>query len=116
MFCYSNGGASMRAVNPGYVAQDGEVLFADYATDAELSEAFPGYAPPEPPPPTVLKSTVMARLTAAQMASAFSMLTANPVLFARWFAPDKPYVNCTDPDAIAFVTALKLDPAVILAP
>lgn len=115
MFCYSNNGASMRAVDPDYVAQDGEVLFADYATDAELAQAFSGYAPPAPPTARVLKSTVMGRLTSAQMASAFALLTGNPVLFAKWFAPDKPYVNCDDPDAIAFVRQLELDPAVILA-
>ncbi|UDL87979.1 hypothetical protein LGH82_22845 [Mesorhizobium sp. PAMC28654] len=116
MFAYSNGGMSMRAVDPDYVAQTGEVLFADYATDAELAGVFPGYAPPTTATATVLKSTVMGRLTAGQMASAYTMLTANPVFFAKWFAPDKPFVNCTDPDAISFVKALGLDPATILAP
>lgn len=65
---------------------------------------------------TVLKSTVMGRLTASQMATAYAMLTANPVFFARWFAPDKPFVNVADPDAVGFVKALGLDPIVILAP
>ncbi|MET2828940.1 hypothetical protein [Mesorhizobium shangrilense] len=116
MFCYSNNGASMRAVDPDYVAQPGEVLFANYATEADLVEAFSGYAPAAPPPVTVLKSTVMARLTDAQMASAYAILTGEPKLFGKWFAPDRPVVNCNDPDAISFVNALGLDPAVILAP
>jgi hypothetical protein len=44
MFCYSNNGGSMRAVATGYIAQAGEVIFPDYATDEELSSAFAGYA------------------------------------------------------------------------
>jgi hypothetical protein len=116
MFAYSNGGLSMRAVDLDYVAQAGEVLFLDYATDAQLATAFPGYAPPAPPPITVLKSTVMTRLTKEQMTQAWAMFTASPDLLGRWFAPDKPLVNCDDPDAVSFVKALGLDPNVILAP
>ena len=116
MLCYSNNGASMRAVDADYVAQDGEVLFPDDASDADLAQAFSGYAPAAPRSPTVLKSTVIARLTADQMAAAWKMFNANPVLLAKWFAPDKPSINCDDAGAIAFVKALKLDPAVILAP
>lgn len=116
MLCYSNNGASMRAVDTDYVAQDGEVLFPDHATDADLAAAFPGYAPPPSPSPTVLKSTAMARLTSAQMASAWTMMTKNPVLLGKWFAPDKPSIDCDDAGAVAFVNALGLDPAAILAP
>lgn len=66
---------------------------------------------------SVLKSTVMARVIAAnKMAQAQSTLWANPDQFARWFAPDQPLVNCTDPDTVAFITSLGLDPTVILAP
>lgn len=117
MFCYFNGGASMRAVDADYVAQPGEVLFPDYATSEQLVAAFPGYAPPLPPKPTVAKSLVMARVTAAnKMAAAQAALWAQPDQFAKWFAPDQPNVNCDDPATVAFVTALGLDPAVILAP
>ena len=55
---------------------------------------------------TVAKSVVMA----------YAMLTANPENFAKWFAPDRPVVYCDDPEAVAVVRALDLDPAVILAP
>lgn len=106
----------MHAVDPDYVAQDGEVLFPDYASPEDLAAAFPGYAEPVEPPAKVLKSTVMARLTAPQMAAAWGMLMANPVMLGKWFAPDKPFVNATDPDAISFVKALNLDPSTILAP
>ncbi len=43
MFCYSNNGYSMRAVDTNYVAQSGEVLFSDYATLEQLNTAFPLY-------------------------------------------------------------------------
>lgn len=40
--CYSNLGDSMRAVEDGYVAQEGEVLFGWYPSEEELRAAFPG--------------------------------------------------------------------------
>lgn len=43
-FCYYNDGRSMRAVDPDYQPQDGEVAFDHYASDAELDDAFPGRA------------------------------------------------------------------------
>ena len=43
MFCYSNSGSSMRAVDSDCVAEVGEVIFPDYPTDDELDTAFPGY-------------------------------------------------------------------------
>jgi hypothetical protein len=107
----------MRAVDPDYVAQAGEAIFPDYATQAQLAAAFPGYVPPTPPRPSVLKSVVMDRVSAAgKMSSAYTMMTQNPDNFGKWFAPDKPFVYCDDPDAVAVVKALGLDPTVILAP
>lgn len=49
------------------------------------------------------------------MAEAYATLTANPVYFARWFAPDHPEVYFDDPDAVLLVRSLGLDPSVILA-
>lgn len=43
MFCYSNNGYSMRAVDGDYVAQGGEVLFAEYATEEEKNTVFQLY-------------------------------------------------------------------------
>lgn len=78
-----------------------------------------GFSPPIPPPPErakVPKSTVMQRLIDINMMDqAYFLLSSQPKFFARWFAPDHPSVFCDDPDAVAFVTALALDPAVILA-
>lgn len=72
-------------------------------------------APPETQ--TVLKSTVQARIIAAgKMDQAYTALIADKAKFARWFAPDRPVVNCDDPDAVALLTSIGLDPAVILAP
>lgn len=34
----------MRSVDSDYIAQDGEVTFADYATTEELNTAFPLYS------------------------------------------------------------------------
>lgn len=117
MFCYFNNGTSMRAVDPDYTVQAGEVLFPDYATDAQLATAFPGYVPPKPPSPTVAKAVVMDRvISAGKMVQAQSSLWASPELFAKWFAPGYPDVDCDDHAAVTFITALDLDPAVILAP
>jgi hypothetical protein len=44
MYCYSNNGLSMRAVEALYAAQAGEVLFQTIPTDAELQAAFSSYA------------------------------------------------------------------------
>ncbi len=72
---------------------------------------------PEPVRQTVLKSTVQARIIdAGKMDDAYAALTSNAVYFARWFAPARPVVYCDDPDAILLVTAIGLDPAIILAP
>ena len=43
MFCYSNNGHSMRAVEDDYIPIAGEMVFQDYATEAQLIEAFPEY-------------------------------------------------------------------------
>jgi hypothetical protein len=67
--------------------------------------------------PMVRKSTVQGRLIeAGRMDDAYAMLTQHPVSFARWFAPDQPRIYCDDPDAMAFVAAMNLDPAIFLAP
>ncbi|MGX5806195.1 hypothetical protein ACWGS9_34240, partial [Bradyrhizobium sp. Arg314] len=108
---------SFHAVDPDYVAQAGEAVFSDYATETRLAATFPGYAPPTPPRLTVAKSCVMDRVRAAnKMAQAQTALWANPDQFSQWFAPDKPFVNCDDLATVAFITALGLDPTVILAP
>lgn len=67
--------------------------------------------------PTVAKSIVQSRIIGAgRMDQAYAALTSNSTYFARWFAPDRPVVYCDDPDAILLVTAIGLDPKVILAP
>lgn len=66
---------------------------------------------------TVLKSVVQARIIdAGKMGAAYAALTANPIYFARWFAPDHPVVYCDDQDAVGLVQGLGLDPVAILAP
>lgn len=66
---------------------------------------------------TILKSVVMNRIIdAGKMGTAYQLLTSNPVYFAKWFSPDRPFVNCDDPDAVTVVKVLGLDPDIILAP
>ena len=43
MFAYSNNGLTMRAIDQGMPLAVGEVIFADYATTAQLTQAFPNY-------------------------------------------------------------------------
>jgi hypothetical protein len=44
MYCYSNNGMSMRAVDANYVAQTGEVTFPAILSTDQLTQAFAGYA------------------------------------------------------------------------
>ena len=72
---------------------------------------------PQPPRRKVLKSTVVARLIAAdKIDAAFSALNANKGAFARWFSPDHPAIYADDPEALALLAAIQADPAVIMAP
>jgi hypothetical protein len=43
-YAYSNNGLSFRAVDDGYTAESGEIVFDDIATDDQLKAAFPQYA------------------------------------------------------------------------
>jgi hypothetical protein len=79
----------------------------------------------EPPPPLdaaptrrrVPKSVITARFVAAGKAAvALQALQSNAELFLKWFVSDKGDVFADDPDTVAFVTALGLDPNEILQP
>lgn len=64
----------------------------------------------------VRKSVVQGRLIAAgKMNAAYAALTANPVHFARWFAPDRPEVYADDQDALALLAAIGADAGVVMA-
>lgn len=72
----------------------------------------------KPPPPTraVSKSLVMTRLVdAGKIDEAFDALWANRPFFMRWFTPGSPTVDSNDPDTIAFLKSLDVDPDAILA-
>ncbi len=71
-----------------------------------------------PPYHRVAKSTIIARLTAQQLAAAAQAfgLPGNLRLRERWYAPDQPAINANDPESVAFVTAIGADPSIILAP
>ncbi|TIL82182.1 MAG: hypothetical protein E5Y89_06240 [Mesorhizobium sp.] len=103
------------------IEQEPEPGWLEVADDVFAGFLFDGqnFTPPAPDPQprqTVPKSVVQSRIIdAGKMADAYAALTANPIHFARWFAPDHPSVYCDDPDAVGLVTGLGLDPAVILA-
>lgn len=80
-----------------------------------VKKADPDRSPPAPPR-TVPKSLVMDRLTeAGKINAAFTTLMAKPELFTRWFSPDRQVVTSDDPDTIAFLKSLNVDPDAILA-
>jgi len=43
-YCYFNNGMSMKAVDPSYVPQSGEVVYATIPTNDQLTTDFPGFA------------------------------------------------------------------------
>ncbi len=62
----------------------------------------------------VAKSTVLSRIGDEKAEEAFSLATVGQML--RWNAPDKPMINSDDPETIAILRRINLDPDVILAP
>ena len=44
LYAYSDDGMAMRAVDPDYVAQAGEIVFSDTPSPADLGKAFPAHA------------------------------------------------------------------------
>lgn len=96
---------------------EGAIEVPDAPTDARQIWADGAWSEVPAIRPTVLKSLVQARIIdAGKMGQAYEALTANPIYFARWFAPDRPEVYCDDPDAVGLILALGLNPSDILAP
>jgi hypothetical protein len=108
-----------RAPNSGFAAKEldngkWELTVPNQWLGA-VRNADPDRAPP-PPPRTVPKSLVMARLTdAGKIHDAFTALMDDPALFVKWFSPDVQVVNSNDQDTIAFLNSLNVDPDAILA-
>ncbi|CEG08710.1 hypothetical protein BN961_02128 [Afipia felis] len=71
-----------------------------------------------PPYHRVAKSTIIYRLTDAQLAAATEAFNKpeNLRLRERWYAPDQPEINANDPESVQFIQAIGADPAVVLAP
>jgi len=96
-----------------WTADDLDPLGLEYVPDPPPPEP----EPEEPPRLSVNKSVVQQRIIdAGKIDDALAALQSNAAYFARWFAPDHPYVYCDDPDAVGLVMVLGLDPEVILAP
>ena len=72
-----------------------------------------------PPPPRrmVAKLVVTQRvIDAGKIDQAMAMLQMDWAKFARWVEPDQSAVYFDDPDTVAMVAALELDPEVLMAP
>jgi hypothetical protein len=108
----------LRLASP-FVVPEGKQIVGDAAYSMVNDELVQKYAVEDVPVDRrrVLKSTVQQRLIdAGLMGKAYVALTANPVYFARWFAPDHPTVYADDPDALTLLDAIGADAAVIMAP
>jgi len=111
-----------------FVAPSGQVAVgaASYQLqpDGTIAQVYATQAAPAAAPATIPKSVVVGRIIAAgnnaqgtaYIEVAKQALFANAAAFARWIAADHPVVNADDPDVIAMVKGIGLDPTVILAP
>jgi len=72
---------------------------------------------PLPPRRMVPKSLVTQRvIDAGKIDQAMALLQMDWAKFARWVAPDQPAVYFDDPDTLAMLDVLELDPEGIMAP
>lgn len=90
--------------------------FSDRPQPAPAEIATAPETPPPAPRRMVPKSLVTQRvIDAGQIDQAMMMLQMDWGKFARWVAPDQPAVYFDDPDTLAMLVALELDPEVIMA-
>lgn len=68
---------------------------------------------PEPVRRTIEKSTIIDRLTDAQLDQALSIMTTRQK--ERWRMPGHPVVYVDDPEVLGLLQAIGADPAVVLA-
>lgn len=108
-----------RELDSGFVAKQLEDGKYELTVPTKWAGAVRNADPKRPPLPerrAVPKSLVISRLVdAGKINEAFTALMDDPALFARWFSPDRHAVNSDDPDTIAFLEALDVDPDAILA-
>lgn len=110
---YSSRRASLVAIaDPEYQAFLQRAVATQIASMDDLTDVL--RANNVPPFHRVAKSTIISRLTDAQLEAAISAMTARQQ--ERWRAPDQPAVNADDPDALALLTVIGADPATVLAP
>jgi hypothetical protein len=96
-----------------YRLVDGQIV---PMTDAELAEATVDVVPAVPERRRVSKTVVRQRVAdAGKIAEAVQFIIGDPDLFSRWTLPGSPDVYFDDPDTIAVIQAIGLDPEQILA-
>lgn len=111
--------AAEDAAFAGWVADGGHPtrIASEQELDAVLAAAGLGDRAPHPPKRQVLKSVIIARLIAAgKIGAAKAALDADASAYARWWAPDRPAINCDDPDALALLAAIDADAEGVMAP
>lgn len=81
--------------------------------NAALDAVLAAHNPDALPRRLVAKSTIIARLTDAQLAAAVAAMTPRQLL--QWNAADKPAVYADDAGTVTLITAIGADPAVVLA-
>lgn len=109
--------AAVSALDPIDGNPEDMFICTRIGSESELDEVLAAYGLLGPTARRkVRKSIVQARLIAVgKMGEAYTVLTANPIFFARWFAPDHPEVYADDPDAIALLIAIGANPESIMA-
>lgn len=87
------------------------------AQNAAIDAVIAMHDPEKPARYLVRKSTIVVRLqVAGKLTAASAALDADLYARERWYAPDKPAVYADDPEALALLSAIGADPAVIMAP
>lgn len=90
---------------PNYHATaSGPVPFTE---EEEVEWAAMQADPPEAPRRLIPKSVVQERVNAVgKLGAILTALNAQPIYFARWFAPNYPNVYFDDPDMLALLAAV----------
>lgn len=78
-----------------------------FTAEEEVEWAEMQAVPPEAPRRLIPKSVVQERINAVgKLGAALTALNAQPLYFARWFAPNYPNVFFDDPDMLALLAAV----------
>ncbi|MEI9964361.1 MAG: hypothetical protein WDM92_06315 [Caulobacteraceae bacterium] len=108
------------AIPTPFAAPDGQVITGAprYETDGAngVREVYDTQDAPAPPRRLIAKSVVQERVDAiGKLGDALTAMLADPISFARWFAPDWPNVYADDTGLLAMLAAIGCTPDQIAA-